>query len=55
MNPRTFYDCVKVLRYYQKDYFKTRSRESLNEAKKYEKIIDDEISRVDKIYNSKKE
>lgn len=37
----------------QKKYFKSRSSFDLHEAKRLEKIIDDEIARVEAIENGK--
>lgn len=49
MKPREFYDLVVRMRAKQKEYFKTRTNASLTESKRLEKIVDDEIARVDKI------
>ena len=49
MNPREFYDKVVQMRLAQKEYFKTRTSSALIESKRLEKVIDDEIARVDKI------
>lgn len=49
MTSRQFFDRVVQLRRLQKDYFATRSRESLQQAKALEKEIDQEIERVRKI------
>lgn len=49
MTNRQFFDRVVQLRRFQKDFFATRSRESLQQAKALEKEIDDEIARVQKI------
>ena len=49
MNPREFYDKVVQMRLAQKEYFKTRTSSSLIESKRLEKVIDDEIERVEKI------
>ncbi len=46
MNAREFFDKVALLRIAQKEYFATRSRESLNQAKALEREIDNEIERV---------
>ena len=52
MNAREFYDTVVLMRKAQKNYFKTRSmplvaKEHLQESKRLERIIDDEIKRVE--------
>ena len=49
MNPKQFFDTVCMMRNAQKDYFKTRAAGSLEEAKRLEKLIDNEISRVKEI------
>ena len=48
MDSRKFFDRVKAMRYFQKQYFKTRSRTALQQSKALEKEIDDEIARVNK-------
>lgn len=55
MTPKQFYDTVVQMRQAQKNYFKTRSQTALQQAKTLEKIIDDEISRVSQVINSKGE
>lgn len=54
MTAKQFYYKEATLRYYQKEYFATRSREALQAAKALEKEIDDEIVRVNKILEKKK-
>ncbi len=49
MTSRQFFDRVAQLRRFQKEYFATRSRESLQASKALEKEIDDEIDRVYKV------
>lgn len=46
MNAKEFFYEVKKMRKLQKEYFKTRSSITLGACKKQEKIIDDEIKRV---------
>lgn len=45
MSDIEFLSVVAMLRYYQKQYFKTRTTESLKESKRLEGIIDREIQR----------
>ena len=45
MSDIEFLSVVAMLRYYQKQYFKTRTSESLKESKRLEGIIDSEIQR----------
>jgi len=49
MNAREFYEKVKTMRKWQKNYFSTHSRQALEESKKLEQIIDAEIERVEKL------
>lgn len=49
MNNRQFFDRVVVMRKAQKEYFRTRSRSALERSKREEKLIDDEIARVQAI------
>ncbi len=53
MTSKEFFFKVATLRYYQKEYFATRSREVLAQAKAIEKEVDDEIARVNKILNER--
>ncbi len=46
MNARQFFDRVAQLRKFQKEYFATRSKESLHQSITLEKEIDTEIERV---------
>ena len=53
MTSKEFFFKVATMRYYQKEYFSTRSREILAQAKQIEKEVDDEIARVNKILNER--
>lgn len=53
MKPKEFFDTVVRMRDKQKEYFKTRSGSALTESKRLEKVIDDEIARVQKIINDR--
>lgn len=53
MNAKDFFNLVEQMRQNQKDYFKTRSNESLRKSKELEKLVDDEIARVNKIIRDK--
>lgn len=44
MNWQIFIDYVTKMRQAQRDYFLTRKWQPLNEAKKYERLVDDMIS-----------
>lgn len=52
MNARQFFDRVAQLRHFQKEYFKTRSREALRQSIALEKEIDTEIERVKTIMSA---
>lgn len=49
MTPREFYDLVRRLRFMQKEFACIRNQEYLQKVKNLEKLVDDEIRRVDKI------
>ena len=49
MTPREFFNAVKKMREAQKNYFKFRTKQFLEESKALERTIDAEIKRVDKI------
>nr|WP_290456945.1 hypothetical protein [Muribaculum intestinale] len=51
MDARQFFERVKVMRYFQKEYFKTRSRTALQQSKALEREIDTEIERVNRLLN----
>lgn len=46
MDARQFFERVKIMRHFQKEYFKTRSRTALRQSKALEREIDAEIDRV---------
>ncbi|MBD5204993.1 MAG: hypothetical protein HDS84_01250 [Bacteroidales bacterium] len=54
MTSKEFFYKVATLRYYQREYFATRSKEALTQAKELEKEIDAEIARVNLILEQKK-
>lgn len=54
MNAKQFFDAVVKLRELQGRYFKERSTIALQTAKKQERIIDDEIKRVNQIQEQRK-
>lgn len=53
MNAKEFFDLVSRMRKAQKDYFATRSTDSLFESKRLERAVDAEISRVEDILNKR--
>lgn len=55
MNAKEFFSLVKEMRLQQKEYFKTRSSDVLKKSKALEKRVDDEIERVEKVMNEKKQ
>lgn len=46
MTAREFFEKVAAMRQAQRDYFKTRDKDTLIRSKTLEKEIDDEINRV---------
>lgn len=46
MNAREFFELVAEMRTAQKEYFRTRDRQSLARSKSVEALVDSEISRV---------
>lgn len=53
MNSKQFFEAVVKLRELQKRYFKSRLSMDLSASKRQEKLIDDEIARVDTILSNK--
>ena len=49
MNSKAFYDAVVRMRTAQKEYFKSRRLCDLQRSKQLEKVVDDEIARVERI------
>lgn len=49
MNPQQFFLLVASMREAQRDYFKSRSRTSLEISKQKERLVDAEIDRVKKM------
>lgn len=46
MDARRFFDTVALMRNAQREYFKYRRKSDLNESRRLERIVDDEINRV---------
>lgn len=46
MSTKEFYITVKAMRQAQREYFSTRSKESLLKAKDLEKQVDEELLRI---------
>jgi len=55
MDAKNFYDAVCIMRKAQVKYRYTGSYFDLEEAKKKEKVVDDEIKRVEKIREGKRQ
>lgn len=53
MNARDFFNLVTKMRDKQKEYFRTRSASVLQESKRLEKQVDEEIQRVNGIIKDK--
>ncbi|HEY9542979.1 hypothetical protein [Prevotella sp.] len=55
MNARQFFDKVVEMRLLQKEYFKSRSARVLEQSKRVEREIDNEIKRVQDIQYPQKD
>lgn len=55
MTARDFFDLVARMRDKQKEYFRTRSGSVLKESKQLEKLVDEEIRRVNGIIRERQE
>lgn len=55
MNAYDFFNLVTKMRDKQKEYFRTRSASALQESKRLEKQVDEEIQRVNEIIKDKQE
>ena len=55
MTARDFFNLVARMRANQKEYFRTRSASVLQESKRLEKQVDDEIQRVNELIKDKQE
>lgn len=55
MTARDFFNLVALMRDKQREYFRTRSASVLQESKRIEKQVDDEIRRVNGIIKEKQE
>jgi len=49
MNAKEFFDTVADMRHNQRQYFRTRSHIFLQESKRLEKVIDEEIDRANRL------
>ncbi len=52
---RQFFDLVRSMREAQKTYFRTRATSALNESKRLEKAVDDEIKNALRIEQESRE
>lgn len=52
---RQFFDLVRNMREAQKTYFRTRATSALNESKRLEKAVDDEIKNALRIEQESRE
>ena len=55
MNARDFFETVAEMRKWQKRFFRTHTQEALDESKRLEGIIDDEITRVRAVIQDRQE
>ena len=53
MDAKEFYDLVVEMRKAQKDYFHGHTSEALGRVKKYEQAVDNEISRMKRLSESR--
>ena len=53
MKPKEFFDAVVRMREKQQEYFKTKTSSALTERKRLERVIDDEIERVQRFIHEK--
>ena len=53
MNAREFFQLVSNMRSQQRDYFRTRSPQTLAESKRLERLVDAEINRVQELMNNR--
>lgn len=49
MTAKEFYNLVVKMRKAQRDYFRTRSQRALLDSKEYERVVDAEIKRVERV------
>lgn len=54
MNAREFYEAVVKMRNAQREYYKFKSHSNLVKAKRLEKVVDDEIVRVNERLEAKR-
>ena len=52
---RQFFDLVRSMREAQKTYFRTRATSALNESRRLEKAVDDEIKNALRIEQERRE
>lgn len=53
MKPKEFFDAVVRMREKQREYFKTKTSSALTESKRLERVIDDEIERVQRGFDKR--
>lgn len=53
MKQKEFFDAVVRMREKQQEYFKTKTSSALTESKRLERVIDDEIERVQRIIHER--
>lgn len=53
MKPKEFFDAVVRMREKQREYSRTRTSSALTESKRLERVIDEEIGRVQRIMHEK--
>ena len=53
MQAKEFFDFVAEMREYQKEFFKTKSKEALEKSIRIERVVDAEIARVKRILSER--
>lgn len=55
MNNKQFFETVKKMREAQKEFFRTHTQAALRKSKTLEKVVDDEIERVEEVLRKRRE
>lgn len=55
MNNKQFFETVKKMREAQKEFFRTHTQAALKKSKTLEKVVDDEIERVEEVLRKRRE
>lgn len=55
MDNKQFFETVKKMREAQKEFFRTHTQAALKKSKTLEKVVDDEIERVEEVLRKRRE